>query len=60
MAKTFLDEAKVKYKYVDAEDKADLAKEFDITAAPTLVVTKKGNTEKFANLSNIRKFIEEK
>ncbi len=59
MAKSFLDDAKIKYSYVDAEEKADLTKELGITAAPTLVVTKKGKTTKFANLSNIRKFIEE-
>ena len=58
MAKTFLKDAKIKYDFIDAEENIELTKSLDITQAPTLVVIKKGKVDKYANLSNIRKYIE--
>jgi len=40
-----------------AEENADLAKELGIKQAPTLVVVKDGNVEKFAGVSDIKKYI---
>ncbi len=60
MAKTLLDKAKIKYQFVDAEEEVDLTKKLGVKQAPTLIVIKKGEVEKHANLSNIKKFIESK
>lgn len=59
MAKTLLEKAKIKYNYVDAEEEVEKTKSFEVNQAPTLIVIKGGNVEKIANLSNIKKFIEE-
>ncbi len=59
MAKTLLDKKKITYKYIDAEDNVDITKKFDVKQAPTLVVIKDGKCSNIANLSNIKKFIEE-
>lgn len=59
MAKTLLEKAKIKYNYVDAEEEVEKTKSFEVNQAPTLIVIKGGNIEKIANLSNIKKFIEE-
>ncbi|MDD2505227.1 MAG: ribonucleoside triphosphate reductase [Bacilli bacterium] len=58
-AKTLLTKAKIDYEYIDAEKKPELAKEFDIKQAPTLIVIKDGNVNEIKNISNIKKFIEE-
>jgi hypothetical protein len=58
MAKTFLGQANVEYHEVLATDNVELVKSLNITAAPTLVVVEKGNTEVVENVSNIRRFIE--
>ncbi len=60
MAKTILDKEKIAYKYIDAEDNAEITKKFGVKQAPTLVVVKDGKCENVANLSNIKKFAEEK
>jgi len=44
---------------VDAEENADLAREFGIMQAPTLVEIKDGITVKYVNASNIKRFAEE-
>lgn len=59
MAKKLLEKAKVNYKYVDAEENAELTKENGVKTAPTLVVIKDGQKENIANLSNIKKYIED-
>lgn len=59
MAIKLLDKAKVDYKYIDAEENVDLTKEYGVKQAPTLVILTDGKTEKIANLSNIKKHIEE-
>ena len=60
MAKTLLDKAKIKYKFIDAEENVDLTKKCGVTQAPTLVIVKKGTLELHKNLSNIKKYIESK
>ncbi len=59
IAKKLLDEAKIKYEYVDAEKEADTTKYYGVKQAPTLVVVKDNDHEVIANLSNIKKFIGE-
>ena len=56
LAKRALDEAKIPYDVIDAEENESLVKELEITQAPTLI-TKEG--EKIANASNITKYAEE-
>lgn len=58
MAKQLLDDANVKYKYIDAEDNVDLTKKYGVMQAPTLVIIKDGEYRNIVNLSNIRKEIE--
>ena len=59
MAKKVLDDAKVDYKYVDAEKDVDLTLSYGIKQAPTLVVIKNGEVELIKNISNIKKFVNE-
>ncbi len=59
MAKKFLDEAKVKYDYVDAEVEKEKSLSFGIKQAPSLVVVKDGEATVIGNLSNIKKYIGE-
>ena len=60
MAKKFLDEAGFAYEVVLADKDPATAKQYGIEAAPTLVVERAGEVvATVANLSNIRKFIEE-
>lgn len=56
MAKEFLKD--VDYQVVDAEENPEMTTRFGIMQAPTLVVVKDGNVEKFVNASNIRKYAE--
>lgn len=58
IAKDFL--KNVDYQVVDAEENPEMTTRFGIMQAPTLVVVKDGNVEKFVNASNIRKFTEAK
>ena len=60
LAKKVLDDAKVEYEYVDALEKQEMALEYGINQAPTLVVVKDGNVETITNLSNIKKYVNEK
>ncbi len=58
MAKIFLDKAGIDYEVIYADDSPETAAEFDIKQAPTMVVSKNGETEVITNVSNIRKFAE--
>lgn len=60
MAKKFLETAKINYDYVDAEVEKEKTLKFGVKQAPTLVVIKDGQTEVIGNLSNIKKFINER
>ena len=59
MAEKFLTDAGIAYEKVYADQNPDLAKQFEIKQAPTLVITDGSNVEKVMNVSNIRKFAEE-
>ena len=56
MAEKFLGDAGVAYEKVYADQNPDLAKQYGITAAPTLVVVSADKIDKIVNVSNIRKF----
>jgi len=58
MAKHFLDKAGLSYDVIVANDEPELAEEYEIRQAPTLVRLVDGNPEKIVNLSNIRAFTE--
>lgn len=58
MAASMLDKAGIPYEKVDAEAEADLTHQYGVRQAPTLVVRQGEGTEKFANASNIKRFIE--
>ncbi|MBE6619393.1 MAG: ribonucleoside triphosphate reductase [Ruminococcaceae bacterium] len=58
MAKVFLDKAGIDYEVIYADDNPEAAAEFDIHQAPTMIVSKGGDTEVITNVSNIRKFAE--
>ncbi len=57
MAKEYL--KNYTYAVVDAEDNPELAAEYSIMQAPTLVVIKDGMATKYVNASNIKRFAEE-
>lgn len=48
------------YETVDAEENIQLAREFGIMQAPTLVVIRDGRSKKYVNASNIKRFAETK
>ncbi|MBE6608069.1 MAG: ribonucleoside triphosphate reductase [Ruminococcaceae bacterium] len=58
MAKIFLDKAGIDYEIVYADDNPETAAEFEIKQAPSMVVSKNGDTEIITNVSNIRKYAE--
>ena len=60
MADSMLTKAHVDFEKIDAETHADLSQKFNIRQAPTLVVLHDGNVEKYANASNIKKFIQDR
>jgi anaerobic ribonucleoside-triphosphate reductase len=60
MAKTLMDKKGIKYDVVYAEDEPEKVKAEGVKLAPTLVVTKGDKKDTYTNLSNIKKFIEEK
>ncbi len=47
------------YALVDAEENPELAREFSIMQAPTLVEIKEGTAKKYVNASNIKRYAEE-
>jgi ribonucleoside-triphosphate reductase (formate) len=57
MAKEYLKESN--YAIVDADENADLAREFSIMQAPTLVEIKDGAAKKYVNASNIKRYADE-
>ena len=59
MAKRFLDQAGIRYDVILANEDIASADLYGIRQAPTLVVISGGKMEKFENVSNIRRFIEE-
>ena len=57
IACAFLDKAGFPYEKLLAEDNAELATQLGIKQAPTLVVIKNGVAEKYAGVSDIKKFL---
>ncbi len=53
IAKANLDRAGITYTVVDAEENAELSDQYGIRQAPTLVIVKDGQVEKFAGVSAI-------
>ena len=60
MAASMLDKAGIAYEKVDAEERPELTREYGVKQAPTLIVREGQAAEKFANASNIKRFIEER
>lgn len=59
MAKLILDKAGISYRVIDAEDQKEVTLRFGIQKAPTLLVPRDGgNTERFDNASEIKRFAE--
>ncbi len=58
IVKAMLAKANVAYEEIDASQRQDLAKQYGIMQAPTLIVTDGERFEKIANASEIRKYIE--
>ncbi len=57
MAKSFLDHAGMAYREIIADEAPELAREYEVTSAPTLVRLFGNGRENIQNVSNIRKFI---
>ena len=60
IVKAMLAKANVAYEEIDASQRQDLAKQYGIMQAPTLIVTDGERFEKIANASEIRKYIDRK
>ena len=60
MAAVFLEKAGLSYTKVLADENPDLVARYDVHQAPTLIVTEGDLVQKFVNLSNIKKYIEER
>lgn len=58
--KKILEDEHVDYELIDAEAQVDLTKRFSVMQAPTLVVANDKSYAKYVNVSNIRKYIEER
>lgn len=58
MAAMFLDKAGISYTKLLAEENPELAKQYEVTQAPTLIVIDGDKAEKIVNLSNIRAYTE--
>lgn len=59
IADSMLHDAGIEYETIDAQENETLSKRFSVMQAPTLVVCGDKAYDKYANASNIRKFIEE-
>ena len=58
VAKEFLTD--VDYQLIDAEEHFDLAKEYGVMQAPTLIIKRGDQIERYVNTSNIKKYAEMK
>lgn len=59
IAYRMLDNANIAYESIDAQENMELTKQYGVMQAPTLVIVKGGKYEKYANASNIQKYINE-
>ena len=46
------------YEMIDAEENPEMTRKFGVMQAPTLIVMKNGNVEKYVNASNIQRYVE--
>ena len=60
IAKDILNTAHVDYQYINADENAEMAKKLNIRRAPTLVVKVGDKVLRIDNVSDIRKFVENK
>ena len=56
LAVTMLDKQNFPYQKLNAEENADLARQFGVKQAPTLVVTTDGGFEKYAGAGAIKQY----
>jgi len=54
---SMLDRAGIPYEKLYVEDNEEKARELGLRQAPTLIVTKSGETEKFVNISGVRDYL---
>ena len=59
VAKEWLKDTDTEYQLADAEECPELTEKYQIMQAPTLVVLKHGEVQKYANLSNIRAYLDQ-
>ena len=57
-AKMFLDRAGIAYSTIVADQEPEKARAMAIRTAPTLIVSRNGDEEKYSNLSDIRRYID--
>lgn len=60
MAEAFLEQSTMPYTKISAEEHADLVQQYGIMQAPTLVVSQKEGLQKFVNVSEIRRYLEQR
>lgn len=58
-AMRLLDEAKVPYEKIDAQERMDLSRQYKIMQAPTLLIVDGDDYQKISNVANIKKFIDQ-
>ena len=46
------------YEVIDAEEHHELAMQYSLRQAPTLIVEKDGEVQKFAGIANVLKFVD--
>lgn len=59
MAKTLLNKANINYQIIDATTNKELAKEYNVMKAPTLLVPNGNHYDYYDNASEIKRYIEE-
>lgn len=60
IAYRMLDQAQIAYETIDAQEHEDLSRQYGIMQAPTLVISDGKQSTIYANISNIRKYIQER
>ena len=58
MAKEQLNSIGLVYEVIDAEEYPELAMQYSLRQAPTLIVEKDGEVQKFAGIANVLKFVD--
>ena len=58
MAKEQLNSIGLVYEVIDAEEHPELAMQYSLRQAPTLIVEKDGEVQKFSGIANVLKFVD--